>query len=232
MKTKSMIISLALCFILLFSSSAMALTVSGTSVEATNPSITYGDSDSIYVYLWHTSTAYSLATGLDNETVALQSRTIGITDWTTLTSGLTTSYESGGTTYPGILAYTSTPTATTEYRSVFDGDETYDPSESEIVTQTVKAKVTMKGVVNNTSHIFKLTGSVGPKHKSKKVTLKMKKKGGAWKTIAKPQLNASSNYKHNVKFKNFKKGTYYFVSSFSDTDHAKGQSTQWYLKVS
>ena len=119
----------------------------------------------------------------------------------------------------------STITRNTDFRVRFAGSAGYKASESATQQVLVQARVTLNASTTSLRLGREVTfsGTVSPAHPGQRVTVTVRNATtGATVATLSPTLSSSSSY--SVRYKPPARGNYSVVASFSDADHALGQS--------
>ena len=147
----------------------------------------------------------------------LQSRPSTAADWTE-TGATTTTNGNGG------YAFSVSPSHTTQYRVVFDGDTSHDSTQSNAVSVDVAPRISISvnddTVKKGTAVTF--FGVVSPNHAGDLVALQLSV-NGVWVTQSQSTLDQDSAY--TARWTPQKKGTYTLrVLKAPDGDHVQGLS--------
>lgn len=218
---------MTLALIILASSTAQALTKTNLYVTTSPKDVYFKKQVIVAGVLWSGSASYSQEKGINGKSVAIQYRRKGTSKWLLYKNVSTVYTRLGYRPYNGFYAYIHKPTKNTQYRAVFNGDETYASSKSSATTVFVRAKVRLLRKLDRKRKILRLSGKVFPRHRAKIVVIKIRRKGKKrWTRLAKLKTNRKSAFRYRWKYGK-KRGTYFIKAVFAgDKDHAKGKSKE------
>ena len=186
--------------------------------HASHSSVTYGTGVTLSGVLRRLD-----GTPVPGAAIAVQSRALGATAWTALSTV--------GTSASGGWATAVRPGANRSYRAIYAGDAGDRASASATVTVTVRPKITLKLSKSKVRLATKVsfTGSVTPTHKGMRVSLQWLRHG---KWVTKQTAKLSSTSKFSIVLKTFSRTDYFWrVVLSAHSDHVAGVSPSLKLKV-
>jgi hypothetical protein len=160
--------------------------------------------------------------GVAAQQVVLEKQPYGATSWAQV--GTPTTATDGSFSF---AVAKSTVTRNTDFRVRFDGSGGYKPSVSATQQVLVQARVTLNASTTSLRLGREVTfsGTVSPAHPGQRVTVTVVRTtttGSTTVATLSPTLTSNSSY--SVRYKPAVRGSYSVVASFSDADHALGQS--------
>jgi hypothetical protein len=186
------------------------------SLSASPQSFTSGDPGSVTL----SGKLTSGVNGVGAQRVVLEKQPYGATSWAQV--GTPTTATDGSFSF---AVAKSTVTRNTDFRVRFAGSGGYKPSESATQRVLVQARVTLNASATSLRLGREITfsGTVSPAHPGQRVTVTVRNATGTVVATLNPTLTSNSSY--SVRYKPAVRGNNYsVVASFSDADHALGQS--------
>ena len=188
------------------------------SLSASPQSFTSGETGSVTL----SGKLTSGVNGVGAQRVVLEKRPYGATSWGQV--GTPTTATDGSFSF---AVAKSTITRNTDFRVLFVGAEGYKASESATQQVLVQARVTLNASATSLRLGREVTfsGTVSPAHPGQRVTVTVVRNTATGSTtVATLSPTLTSNSSYSVRYKPAVRGNYSVVASFSDADHALGQS--------
>ena len=206
------------CQILLTMDYTIAANDTQLSLNATPQSFTSGETGNVTL----SGKLTSGVNGVGAQQVVLEKRPFGATSWGQV--GTPTTATDGSFSFS---VAKSTITRNTDFRVRFAGSGGYKPSESATQQVQVQARVTLNASATSLRLGREVTfsGTVSPAHPGQRVTVTVVRNTATGSTtVATLSPTLTSNSSYSVRYKPAVRGNYSVVASFSDADHARGES--------
>lgn len=194
------ILSLIVIYIFFSSIAFSAHAATSTSITMISfEEINFGESDGLLGALYNGT--YDGTNGINGKYVRIYRHYAG-QSWQYISRPTTATLEGLGN---GLFIVYNRPSRNVIYQARFLGDGSYDASNSRSIRTIVRVQISATG--RKYGSYYKLSGQVRPSKAGRIVYIKMKRKGGSWRTAARKRLNSRSRYSY--KYNYGRSGTYY-----------------------
>lgn len=168
--------------------------------------IAYGQTSSVFGFIWASSPTYTSDNGINNLTVIPKYK-YGGNVWVSL-AGIR-SYQYGS--YKGFFNFVHKPRHNVDYKAIFNGNADFLPANSMNKRTIVKAGIGLAGEKRQSYYLA--YGKVSPDKAKSYVSIQVKRNTGRWRTVRKILLDVNSKYRHKYYFK--EKGSYQIRAYFA-----------------